>query len=97
MTRAATIMPELKMAEDAYSLAKGCDALVVCTDWNEFKHLDLERIRQVMRQPLLVDGRNIYDPFTMARLGFQYRGVGRGYGPDGMPFEERLAQGEVKT
>jgi UDPglucose 6-dehydrogenase len=97
MRRAATIMPELKMAEDAYSLAEGCDVLVVCTDWNEFKHLDLERIRQVMRQPLLVDGRNIYDPITMARLGFQYRGVGRGYGPDGMPFEERLAQGEVKT
>lgn len=97
MTRAAMIMPEIKMAKDAYSLAKGCDALIVCTDWNEFKHLDLERIRQVMRQPLLVDGRNIYDPVAMAHLGFQYRGVGRGYGPDGIPLEKHLVQGEVRT
>jgi UDPglucose 6-dehydrogenase len=95
MTRAAAIMPEIEMADDAYALAEGCDALVVCTDWNEFKNLDLERIRQVMRQPLVVDGRNIYDPTTMAKLGFQYRGVGRGYVQDGAPLEELMAQGEA--
>jgi UDPglucose 6-dehydrogenase len=95
MRRAVAIMPEIEMADDAYALAEGCDALVVCTDWNEFKNLDLERIRQVMRQPLVVDGRNIYDPTTMAKLGFQYRGVGRGYVQDGAPLEELMAQGEA--
>lgn len=95
MTRAAAIMPEIEMADDAYALAEGCDALAVCTDWNEFKNLDLERIRQVMRQPLVVDGRNIFDPTTMAKLGFQYRGVGRGYVQDGAPLEELMAQGEA--
>jgi UDPglucose 6-dehydrogenase len=95
MTRAAAIMPEIEMADDAYALAEGCDALAVCTDWNEFKNLDLERIRQVMRQPVVVDGRNIFDPTTMANLGFQYRGVGRGYVQDGAPLEELMAQGEA--
>jgi UDPglucose 6-dehydrogenase len=95
MTRAAAIMPEIEMADDAYALAEGCDALAVCTDWNEFKNLDLERIRQVMRQPVVVDGRNIFDPTTMAKLGFQYRGVGRGYVQEGAPLEELMAQGEA--
>ena len=62
-----------------HGLAKGCDALVVVADWNEFKHLDLARVRDLMNQPVLVDGRNIYDPATMRELGFYYRGVGRGY------------------
>ena len=95
MIRAATIMPELIMAEDAYALAEGCDALVVCTEWNEFMHLDMERVHKAMRQPVIVDGRNIYDPVEMARLGFYYRGIGRGYGPDGQPIEE-VQLGEVR-
>jgi len=60
-------------------VADGADALIVVTDWNEFKHLSLSRLRQVMRQPIVVDGRNIYDPKEMEALGFIYRGVGRGY------------------
>lgn len=88
MVRAAKIMPELIMAEDVYALVEGCDALVVCTEWNEFMNLDLTRVHKAMRQPIIVDGRNIYDPVEMARLGFHYRGIGRGYGPDGQPFEE---------
>jgi len=95
MMRTATIMPELIMAEDVYALAEGCDALVVCTEWNEFMHLDLERVHKAMRQPVIVDGRNIYDPVEMARLGFHYRGIGRGYGPDGQPIEE-VPPGEVR-
>ncbi|MCX6069335.1 MAG: UDP-glucose/GDP-mannose dehydrogenase family protein, partial [Chloroflexi bacterium] len=63
----------------AYDLAKGCDAVIVCTEWNEFKHLDLRRLHDVMRQPVVIDGRNIYDPAEMASYGFQYRGVGHGY------------------
>jgi UDPglucose 6-dehydrogenase len=65
--------------------------LIVCTEWNEFKQLDLERIRGAMRQAVLVDGRNLYDPAEMIRLGFRYRGVGRGYGPDGRPLETSAA------
>jgi UDPglucose 6-dehydrogenase len=60
-------------------MAEGCDALIVITDWNEFKHLDLERIREQMNKPILVDGRNIYEPEKMRSLGFNYRGFGRGY------------------
>jgi UDPglucose 6-dehydrogenase len=85
MPRAKQEMPEIEMAENAYELARGCDALLVCTEWNEFKHFDLARIREVMRCPVIVDGRNIYDPKQMSEAGFHYRGVGRGYGPDGQP------------
>ncbi len=72
-------LPDVTMAADPYQLAVGCDALMVLTEWNEFKQLDLERIRDAMRQPILFDGRNIYDPEKLAELGFHYRGVGRGY------------------
>jgi UDPglucose 6-dehydrogenase len=72
-------MPDVEMASDPYSMAEGCDALVVVTEWNEFKHLDLERIRDSMKQPVLFDGRNIYEPEKMRSLGFKYRGFGRGY------------------
>jgi UDPglucose 6-dehydrogenase len=79
MTEAAHIMPYLQMAKDAYALAQGADALIVMTPWNEFKNLDLERIKAAMAQPVIIDGRNLYDPADMAKLGFTYRGVGRGY------------------
>lgn len=72
-------VPYIHLSEDAYELAKGCDALVVATPWNEFKSLDMARIRSLMRHPNLVDGRNLYDPQQMKTLGFNYRGVGRGY------------------
>lgn len=66
------------MASDVYDLAQGADALIVCTEWNEFQHVDLDQVRNAMRQPVMIDGRNLYDPERMARLGFRYRGVGRG-------------------
>jgi UDPglucose 6-dehydrogenase len=56
----------------------GADALVVATEWNEFKQLDMARIRGLMRRPILLDARNIYDPAAMRALGFVYRGIGRG-------------------
>jgi UDPglucose 6-dehydrogenase len=77
MPRAAALLPQVEMAVDAYALADGADALVVCTEWNEFRHLDLEQVRRRMRRPILVDGRNIYEPIHMAALGFDYRGFGR--------------------
>ena len=79
MPRAAGLLPEAHMTTDAYDLASGCDAVIVCTEWNEFKNLDLQRLHDAMRQPIVVDGRNIYDPAEMAAYGFHYRGVGRGY------------------
>jgi UDPglucose 6-dehydrogenase len=79
MPNAAKILPDMGLAEDPYDLAVGCDALVVCTDWNEFKHLDMARVKKSMRQSFIVDGRNLYDPDELNGLGFVYRGVGRGY------------------
>ncbi len=79
MLVAARHMPGVKLCEDAYEVASGVDALVVVTEWNEFKQLDLARIQQAMRQAIVVDGRNIYDPALMKALGFRYRGMGRGY------------------
>ena len=57
--------------------------MVICTEWNEFKQLNLARLKQGMRQPIMVDGRNIYDPKMLERAGFQYRGMGRGYNSNG--------------
>jgi UDPglucose 6-dehydrogenase len=72
-------MPKVEMAPDPYAMAEGCDAIIVVTDWNEFKHLDMERIRDSMKEATLIDGRNIYDPNQMDKSGFKYRGIGRGY------------------
>jgi UDPglucose 6-dehydrogenase len=79
MESAARIATTVQFTPDPYALAVGCDALVICTEWNEFRQLDLRRLRQVMRKPNIVDGLNIYDPAEMRELGFHYRGVGRGY------------------
>ncbi len=79
MENARSILPAVEMFDDPYSMAEGSDALIVVTDWNEFKQLDLERIKGLMRTPVVFDGRNIYDPPTMRELGFTYRGMGRGY------------------
>ncbi|HEY8677370.1 MAG TPA: UDP-glucose/GDP-mannose dehydrogenase family protein, partial [Candidatus Dormibacteraeota bacterium] len=67
----------IQYCDDPYAVATGADALLVVTEWDEFRHLDLERVKRVMRRPVIVDGRNIYDPKTMRDLGFVYRGVGR--------------------
>ncbi|HEC36197.1 MAG TPA: UDP-glucose/GDP-mannose dehydrogenase family protein, partial [Anaerolineae bacterium] len=84
MENARHMLPEVALAFDPYALAEGCDALVVMTEWNEFKHLDLARIHELMRRPVLIDGRNIYDPAAVRALGFTYRGVGRGYNGEGV-------------
>ncbi len=79
MDVARPMLPAVEMCEDIYCLAKDCDALVVITEWNEFKQLDLAQIGGMMRQRIIFDGRNIYDPELMRQLGFRYRGLGRGY------------------
>ncbi len=84
MENSQRVLPDVEMCSDPYEVANGADALVVVTPWNEFKQLDMERVRDSMRQPILVDGRNIYEPGTMQSMGFKYRGVGRGYNGDGV-------------
>jgi len=82
MEEAAKLLPSIQMTETPYQMAEGCDLLMVNTEWNEFRQLDLSRIKAAMKSPNLFDGRNIYDPATMVKLGFRYRGVGRGYNGD---------------
>lgn len=79
MEVARGLLPAVEMYADPYEMAKGCDALVVVTEWNEFKQLDLERVKGLLKQPVIFDGRNIYDPARMKALGFTYRGIGRGF------------------
>ncbi|HLF25387.1 MAG TPA: UDP-glucose/GDP-mannose dehydrogenase family protein [Anaerolineae bacterium] len=80
MTTASPVLPpEVKFAADPYDLAEDCDALILVTEWNEFKQLDFERIRQAMKTPVLIDARNVYEPEKMRTMGFKYRGMGRGY------------------
>jgi len=77
MDGARVKLPEVEYTRDSYDLADGADALVVVTEWNEFRRLDLGRVKASMRRPVIVDGRNIYDPQVMRGLGFTYRGIGR--------------------
>ncbi len=79
MPNARRLMNGVGFAEDPYELARGCDALVVVTEWNEFKQLDLPRVHAEMRGNVIIDGRNIYPAQKMQELDFVYRGIGRGY------------------
>jgi UDPglucose 6-dehydrogenase len=72
-----TIFENVEYCEDAYQTATGADLLVLATEWNEFRALNFEKIRKALRQPVLVDLRNVYDPQRMAALGFDYISVGR--------------------
>ncbi len=72
-------MPAVDIMDDPYALAKGCDALIVVTPWNEFKQLDLEKVKNLLKSPVIFDGRNIYDPKAMKEMGFNYRSIGRGF------------------
>jgi UDPglucose 6-dehydrogenase len=74
---AKKVLKGVKYTESAYAAAQDSECLVVLTEWNEFKELDLKKIKGLMKKPAVVDGRNIYDPKEMRRLGFEYVGVGR--------------------
>lgn len=77
MENAKKIFSAVEFCKDSYEAAKGADILVVLTEWNEFKQLDLNKIRKLMKKPIILDGRNIYNPNEVERLGFTYKGVGR--------------------
>ena len=77
MESAKRVLDGIELCSDPYELAKDADALILVTEWNEFKQLDMPRIAAAMRQRVMIDGRNVYDPVAMRELGFEYRGVGR--------------------
>lgn len=77
MNNAKKILKNVDFCSDSYSVAKGCDLLIVMTEWNEFRQLDLGEIKEHMRKPILLDGRNIYEPHKLREMGFIYTGVGR--------------------
>jgi UDPglucose 6-dehydrogenase len=72
---------QLTFCTDAYEAAKGADALLIATEWKEFRSPDFDRLKQLLLQPVIFDGRNIYDPSLMQRLGFEYFAIGRGLMP----------------
>jgi UDPglucose 6-dehydrogenase len=81
LEREGVRMEQVQFCSDAYEAAQGADALVIVTEWNEFKSLDMLQIRATMRRPVVIDGRNVYESTEMNRLGFIYRGMGRGTTP----------------
>jgi len=87
MDRVQEVIPSgLRFANSAYEAARGADALLILTEWEEFANLDLHRLRQELKYPIVIDGRNLYDPDVMAAEGFSYYSVGRAAShPDGVP------------
>ena len=77
MEKAKAVLPDATYVADMNDVAAGCDALVIATEWPEFKQFDLERARRELTHPILFDGRNLFDPAEMERLGFIYKSVGR--------------------
>jgi UDPglucose 6-dehydrogenase len=78
MDEAAGLMADVVFCDDAYDAVAGADALIITTEWNEFRSLDLARVHGAMRTPLIVDLRNIYDPSEVLAAGFRYVGIGLG-------------------
>jgi UDPglucose 6-dehydrogenase len=69
--------PQISYAESPYQAAEGANALLVITEWEEFSNLDFEKIKDIMDNPIIVDGRNIFEIPTMKKLGFEYYSIGR--------------------
>ncbi|MEK6765883.1 MAG: UDP-glucose/GDP-mannose dehydrogenase family protein [Planctomycetota bacterium] len=74
---AKKVLKGVTFCNDPYSTVKGCDALVIATEWNEFRVLDIDKIKRLLKQPNIIDGRNIYEPEEMKNAGFNYVGIGR--------------------
>jgi UDPglucose 6-dehydrogenase len=77
MEKAKAVLKDVTYVEDMNAVAEGCDALVIATEWEEFKKLDLDRARKALTHPILFDGRNLFDPGEMEKLGFIYKSIGR--------------------
>ena len=91
METTAKYLPTVTYCTDAYEVAAGSDALILITEWDEFRELDMKRVSSLMKRPILIDGRNLYDPEEMFQAGFIYEGIGRGH------IEDREPQGIAGT
>ena len=78
MRSCAALLPDVEYCDDAYHVAEDCDAIIVITEWEEFSALDMKKLASVMKRPVIIDSRNLYDPAEMAECGFVYEGIGRG-------------------
>ncbi len=76
--KAKKVLKNVKFCHSLYDVAKGSDCLLIMTEWDEFQRMDLMRIKRLLRQPVIVDGRNIFDPKQMQKMGFIYKSIGRG-------------------
>lgn len=85
MSKTRSVLPSIRYCENAYQVAECAEALLIATEWDEFKKLDWERIKDLMQRPLLLDGRNLLDSEQMQALGFEYQGIG-------IPFTEGTAE-----
>jgi UDPglucose 6-dehydrogenase len=80
IARTQEVLPaasNLRYVTDAYAAAEDADALLILTDWAEFSNLDIDRLNQALRYPIIIDGRNLYDPDIMVKHGFTYLSIGR--------------------
>jgi len=77
MEKARAVLENAEFVDNMNDVAEGCDALVIATEWEEFKKLDLDRARKLLTHPILFDGRNLFDPAEMEQLGFIYKSIGR--------------------
>ena len=78
MSKAKKELKGVRFCQNPYEVARNSDCLLIMTEWDEFRHLDLARIKRLLRQPIIVDGRNIFEPKKMKNLGFIYKSIGRG-------------------
>jgi UDPglucose 6-dehydrogenase len=74
---AKKVLNQVEFFENPYESIRDCDALIVATEWNEFRNLDMRAVKILLKKPIIIDGRNIYDPKEMRDLGFEYEGIGR--------------------
>ena len=77
MDKASTILPQVRYSREPYEVARDADALLILTEWPEFRSLDWGRIHGMMSRPLVIDGRNLLDPKAMMEQGFEYYSFGR--------------------
>jgi len=77
MEKAGELLGRVKFCKDPYEVCRGSDCLLIITEWDEFKELDFSKIKKLLRRPFIIDGRNIYEPKSLKKLGFTYAGIGR--------------------
>ena len=74
---ARKVLKGISFSKNPYDACRGADAALILTEWREFREIDLKRLKQSLKHPVIIDGRNIYDPVEMKRMGFRYYSVGR--------------------